>query len=135
MTSDKLKTAIINYLSGELSLPVVDGESFTEIELPLVAVKITASQKFGLALSPVEQITVEVVYRAHSGDDDRDAALQFAETVSAALSNPSTLKTAINAVMEDGVIVDYLQFSNGAPSWDESTLECIFEGECYAQRA
>lgn len=134
MTSDKIKSAMIAYLGTKIDLPVVDAESFDEVELPCVAVKISQVERMSLALAKVESITMQVVYRAHSGDDTRETSLMIADTIAAELIEPATIKAAINASIEDGVVVDFLQFAGGSPEWDEATFECTWEGECYAQR-
>ena len=134
MTSDYIKNALIAYLSGQVNIPVVDSESTDESELPCVAVKITQSQRMSLALSKVESIGIEVTYREHQGDDDREGMEDYSSVINAILIEPGAIKTAINAAIEDGVVVDFLQFSGGSPSWDEATFQCTFEGECYAQR-
>lgn len=134
MSSDYIKNALIDYLSGQVNIPVVDAESTDESELPCVAVKITQVQRLSLALSKVESINIEVTYREHQGDEDREGMQDYSSVINDLLIEPGAIKAAINAAIDDGVVVDFLQFSGGAPSWDEATFQCTFEGECYAQR-
>jgi hypothetical protein len=134
MTSDFIKNALIDYLSGQVNIPVVDSESTDDLELPCVAVKITQSQRVSLALSKVESINIEVTYREHQGDENRETMEDYSSVINDLLIEPGAIKAAINAAIDDGVVVDFLQFSGGAPSWDEATFQCTFEGECYAQR-
>lgn len=134
MTSDYIKNALIDYLSGQVNIPVVDGESTDESELPCVAVKITQVQRLSLALPKVESINIEVTYREHQGDEERDTMEDYSSVINDLLIEPGAIKAAINTAIEDGVVVDFLQFSGGSPSWDEATFQCTFEGECYAQR-
>lgn len=134
MTSDKIKRAMIAYLGTKIDLPVVDAESFDELELPCVAVKISQVERVSLALAKVENITIQVVYREHAADTTRESALLISEVIDAELIEPATIKAAINTNIEDGIVVDFLQFAGGSPEWDEATFECTWEGECYAQR-
>jgi hypothetical protein len=134
MTSDKVKSAIISYLGGNLSIPVVDAESMNEIELPCVAVKISEVSRFSLALSAVESITLQIVYREHEGDTSRSSIETQSDAISALLVDPETLKHALNTVIANGAHIDMIHFSGGSPAWDEATLECSWDGDCYAQR-
>lgn len=136
MISDKIRKALIQYLQDELSIdiPVVDGEAFDEIALPCVVVKIQSSEKLNPALYMVDRIEISVSTRSHLGDGTRDAVEELTDEIQDLLNNPNTLKTAINAVIADGVCVDFIQFTGGVPDWDEQTLICEFQGECYAQK-
>ena len=133
MTSDKIKAAIITYLNANLAIPVVDSERFDNVELPCVGVKIASVEKLALALAKVDNITIEITYRAHSGDDDREDVAIIAEQIDELLIDPASIKAAINGALE-GVVVDYLFFSGAMPEWDESTLNQQWQATCYAQR-
>jgi len=137
MTSDKVKNAIIAVIAADITtLEVVDAQRFTETELACIAVGITKSEKFNASLAKVESIEIEIKLRAHAGDADemsRDEVETLTDTLQSILQG-SSFVADVNAEM-DGVCVDYFQCGGGFPSWDENTLECTFECECYAQRA
>jgi hypothetical protein len=134
MTSDKVKSAIIAYLSNNLEITVVDSERFDDVELPCVTVKIASVEKLSLALAKADNVTIEITYRAHSGDDSRGDAMDVAEAIDDLLNDPESIKSAVNEDL-DGVLVDYLFFSGSMPEWDESTLNQQWQATCYAQRA
>ena len=134
MTSDYIKDAIIEYLTGAIPVPVVDAEAMEELELPLCAVKITQSERLGLALPRVESVTIEIIYREHQGDATRPESEEISYLISNLIDDPSALKTALNSAIMDGVVIDMIQFSGGYPEWTDSTLQCTWQGDCYAQR-
>lgn len=135
MTSDKVKNAIIAVIAADITtVEVVDAQRFAESELACIAVAITQANKHSLALANVESLMIEIKMRAHAGDDLTRAQVEtLTDDVEAVLRGASFVAD-VNAEM-DGVCVDYFQCGGGVPTWDENTLECTFECECYAQRA
>ncbi len=68
MTTQTIKTAIVNILNSQISaIPTVDAQQFEEIELPFIGVTMT-SERISFTLTKAYRGTVEIKLRAHSGD-------------------------------------------------------------------
>ena len=135
MTSDKVKNAIIEVITDEiLGITIVDAQQFDGSELNCIPVATGDSRNHSLALKKGESLIFQVKFRAHAGDDLTRAEIEAITDDIQDVLQGDTFVADVNAEM-DGVCVDYFQCGGGVPTWDEKTLECTFECECYAQRA
>jgi len=125
MTTQDIKTAIVSLIGGEIqSIPVVDAQQFSEVELPFIGVTMT-SERISNALSKAYRGTVEIKLRAHSGDDlTVDQINDITNDLETYLADD--FKTALNAAL-DGIHIDYFAINGGIPQWESDSLECSFD--------
>jgi hypothetical protein len=125
MTTQTIKTAIVNILNSQISaIPTVDAQQFEEIELPFIGVTMT-SERISFTLTKAYRGTVEIKLRAHSGDtltvDQINDITNELETILA-----SNFKTLMNAEL-NGIFIDYFANNGGIPQWENDSLECSFD--------
>lgn len=125
MTTQTIKTAIVNILNSQISaITTVDAEQFTEIELPFIGVTMT-SERISFGLTKAYRGTVEIKLRAHSGDtltvDQINDITNELETILA-----NNFKGSMNTEL-NGIWIDYFANNGGIPQWENDSLECSFD--------
>ena len=125
MTTQTIKTAIVNILNSQISaIPTVDAEQFAEIELPFIGVTIS-SERISFTLTKAYRGTVGIKLRAHSGDtltvDQINDITNELETILA-----NNFKGLMNTEL-NGIWIDYFANNGGIPQWENDSLECSFD--------
>ena len=125
MTTQDIKTAIVNLIGGAVAtIPAVDAEQFSEVDLPFIGVTMT-SERISNALAKAYRGTVEIKVRAHSGDDlTVDQINDITNDLETYLV--ADFKTVLNAAL-DGIHIDYFAINGGVPQWESDSLECAFD--------
>lgn len=135
MNSQKLKTAIISYLSNSITeYPVVDSEADVDVVLPLIAVKIDSTERHSRAIFSAEVIEISIAVITHAGDEYSDVEFyDICDDVLALIKNPEVLKPALNTLLGETLHVDHIQFSGGSTDFDEQANTCTFNGTAVTQ--
>jgi len=125
MTTQQIKSAIVDAIGANITdIPAVDAEQFSEVELPFIGVTMT-SERISNALPKAYRGTVEIKFRAHSGDSlTVDQINDVTNELEAVLS--SDFAAQINAGLS-GIHIDYFAPNGGIPQWESDSLECAFD--------
>lgn len=137
MTSDRIKSAIITLLDGskpDASIQVSDAQAFDDIELPNLSVGVTGSEIHSPALHSVQKVQLEILLRAHSGDDDtRSAVKNWCAQIEATLNDPALLPQIANA-SGNQIACDFWRIDGGSLEWEETTLVATWNAEAWCRR-
>jgi len=133
--TDKIIAALIAHIETEIEdVPVVFGETHEETQNPSIVVKVDNIENHSRAIFNAKIINVSIQYRNHAEDETEETQTNTVNDIEDLIFNPDTLKTALNTIIEDGVIIDHIQFTAPVGDWDEQTYTSTFQGVCVAQK-
>jgi hypothetical protein len=132
-TSQRLKLAVISAMENnkpDQSISVVDAKIRSSIELPVLAVDVTAADPHSEALQHVERISLSVILRFHAGDEEPDTIGAWVDQIESILVDTSYMKS-----VGIDILKTYSWFYQGSTqAWDESILEVTFSAEALCSR-
>ena len=133
-TTKALTTGLVDHLNDNTpdeSIAVVDARTRAEIALPTLAVGVTASKAFNESLHMVDRLEVEIILRAHAGEDDDATDESWCDQIESKLNDISVILAALNV----GALKVYDWTYNGSTQeWSDSVLETRFEAEAICAR-
>ena len=138
MTADKLSQSLYDLLDAnkpDTSISVRHGRDSNEIEFPCLVVDCGEPQPHSLAMPGVNRIPVSIVLRCNFGDEgmSHEVVSDWADSIEKLVNNPDVLKTYIGA-SGNGIQCDYIHLASGGSRWEDSTYECVFNGDALVVR-
>lgn len=110
-------------------ISIVDSTQRSDIDLPCLAIAITASEPHSVAFPQVQRCTVEFTMRCHAGDSGDDIPDTWGEQIEAVIQNPETMQAISNAE----IAIIHWAYNGSTDNWDESAYEVTFEASCLIQ--
>ena len=132
-TSQRLKLAVISAMENnkpDQSISVVDAKIRSSIELPVLAVDVTAADPHSEALQHVERISLSVILRFHAGDEEPDTIDAWIDQIESILVDTSYMKSIGAETLKTYSWV----YQGSTQAWDESILEVTFSAEALCSR-
>jgi hypothetical protein len=132
-TSQRLKLAVITALENnkpDQSISVVDAKIRASIDLPVLAVDVTAADPHSEALQHVERVSIAITLRFHAGDEEPDTVDDWIDQIESTLVDTSYMKSIGIETLKTYSWV----YQGSTQDWDESILEVTFSAEALCSR-
>jgi len=132
-TSQRLKLAVISAMENNKpnqSISVVDAKIRASIDLPVLAVDVTAADPHSEALQHVERVSIAITLRFHAGDEEPETIDDSIDQIESLLVDTSYIKSIGAETLRTYSWV----YQGSTQSWDESILEIRFSADAICSR-